>query len=135
MLDRKSLVSTSSLISVPSTWTSILSTRFVRIVVLDSSQLRSPIFRWIIQYNYDGLIVKLSRLFDLVRTRGHPVEGDSSAGGSQNAFVRSTTKYWVSRSDKRNIHVSLICYHPATGSRRQYRAFEACYLEAIASLG
>lgn len=46
--------------------------------------------------NYDHLIVKLSKLFDLVRTRGHPIEGDSSAGGSQNAFVRSTTKYWVS---------------------------------------
>ena len=46
--------------------------------------------------NYDHLIVKLSKLFDLVRTRGHPIEGDASAGGSQNAFVRSTTKYWVS---------------------------------------
>ncbi|EKC97695.1 vacuole fusion, non-autophagic-related protein [Trichosporon asahii var. asahii CBS 8904] len=45
--------------------------------------------------NYDPVIVKLSKLFDLVRTRGHPVEGDSSAGGNQNAFVRSTTKYWV----------------------------------------
>nr|ODN99815.1 vacuolar transporter chaperone 4 [Cryptococcus depauperatus CBS 7855] len=45
--------------------------------------------------NYDPLIVKLSKLFDLVRTRGHPIAGDSSAGGSQNAFVRSTTKYWV----------------------------------------
>ncbi|UZJ54464.1 hypothetical protein CBS101457_003784 [Exobasidium rhododendri] len=45
--------------------------------------------------NYDQLIVKLSRLFDLVRTRGHPIQGDSSAGGSQSAFVRQTTKYWV----------------------------------------
>lgn len=45
--------------------------------------------------NYDPVIVKLSKLFDLVRTRGHPIEGDSSAGGNQNAFVRSTTKYWV----------------------------------------
>lgn len=45
--------------------------------------------------NYDALIVKLSKLFDLVRTRGHPVQGDSSAGGSQSAFVRQTTKYWV----------------------------------------
>jgi SPX domain protein involved in polyphosphate accumulation len=45
--------------------------------------------------NYDQLIVKLSKLFDLVRTRGHPVQGDSSAGGSQSAFVRQTTKYWV----------------------------------------
>ena len=45
--------------------------------------------------NYDALIVKLSRLFDIVHTRGHPVKGDSSAGGSQSAFVRQTTKYWV----------------------------------------
>ena len=45
--------------------------------------------------NYDALIVKLSRLFDLVHTRGNPVQGDSSAGGSQSAFVRQTTKYWV----------------------------------------
>lgn len=45
--------------------------------------------------NYDILIVKLSKLYDLVRTRGNPVEGDSSAGGSQQNFVRQTTKYWV----------------------------------------
>lgn len=48
------------------------------------------------KYNWDALIVKLSKLYDLVRTRGHPVQGDSSAGGSQSAFVRQTTKYWVS---------------------------------------
>ncbi|KAH9003194.1 SPX-domain-containing protein [Lactarius hatsudake] len=47
------------------------------------------------KYNWDAIIVKLSRLYDLVRTRGHPVQGDSSAGGSQSAFVRQTTKYWV----------------------------------------
>jgi SPX domain protein involved in polyphosphate accumulation len=47
------------------------------------------------KYNWDALIVKLSKLYDLVRTRGHPVEGDSSAGASQSAFVRQTTKYWV----------------------------------------
>lgn len=45
--------------------------------------------------NYDALIVKLSKLYDLVRTRGNPVKGDSSAGGSQQNFVRQTTKYWV----------------------------------------
>lgn len=39
--------------------------------------------------------MKLSKLYDLVRTRGHPVQGDSSAGGNQSAFVRQTTKYWV----------------------------------------
>lgn len=45
--------------------------------------------------NYDALIVKLSKMFDVVHTRGNPVQGDSSAGGSQSAFVRQTTKYWV----------------------------------------
>jgi len=45
--------------------------------------------------NYDALIVKLSRLYDLVRTRGNPVKGDSAAGGGQQNFVRNTTKYWV----------------------------------------
>jgi SPX domain protein involved in polyphosphate accumulation len=39
--------------------------------------------------------VKLSRLYDIVRTRGNPVKGDSGAGGKQQNFVRQTTKYWV----------------------------------------
>jgi SPX domain protein involved in polyphosphate accumulation len=45
--------------------------------------------------NYDAFIIKLSRQYDLVRTRGHPVLGDSAAGGKQQNFVRQTTKYWV----------------------------------------
>ena len=47
------------------------------------------------QDNYDADIVKLSRLYDLVRTKGHPIAGDSTAGGGQQNFVRQTTKYWV----------------------------------------
>ncbi|CAG8977588.1 hypothetical protein HYALB_00008364 [Hymenoscyphus albidus] len=45
--------------------------------------------------NYDADIVKLSKLWDIVRTRGNPVKGDSSAGGSQGSFIRQTTKYWI----------------------------------------
>ncbi|KAI4842764.1 SPX-domain-containing protein, partial [Aureobasidium sp. EXF-8846] len=45
--------------------------------------------------NYDASIVSLSQLYDQVRTRGNPTQGDSSAGGSQQNFVRQTTKYWV----------------------------------------
>ncbi|ESZ98735.1 vacuolar transporter chaperone 4 [Sclerotinia borealis F-4128] len=45
--------------------------------------------------NYEADIIKLSKLYDLVRTRGNPVQGDSSAGGSQASFIRQTTKYWV----------------------------------------
>lgn len=55
------------------------------------------------KYNWDALIVKLSKLYDLVRTRGHPVTGDSSAGGNQSAFVRQTTKYWVSPGEIRGL--------------------------------
>lgn len=40
-------------------------------------------------------MVKLSKLYDLVRTKGNPVKGDAAAGGSQQNFVRQTTKYWV----------------------------------------
>ncbi|KAF1963585.1 SPX-domain-containing protein [Byssothecium circinans] len=47
------------------------------------------------QDNYDAYVVKLSKLYDDVRTRGNPVKGDSSAGGKQQNFVRQTTKYWV----------------------------------------
>lgn len=39
--------------------------------------------------------MRLSKLYDLVRTRGNPAKGDSAAGGSQANFVRHTTKYWV----------------------------------------
>lgn len=45
--------------------------------------------------NYDASVVKLSKLYDLVRTRGNPAKGDSAAGGGQANFVRQTTKYWV----------------------------------------
>ena len=47
------------------------------------------------KYNYDESIVKLSKLYDMVRTRGNPIKGDSAAGGGQQNFVRQTTKYWV----------------------------------------
>ncbi|QPG75197.1 hypothetical protein FOA43_002547 [Brettanomyces nanus] len=45
--------------------------------------------------NTDLFIVKLSKLYDLVRTRGNPTQGDSAAGGKTQNFVRQTTKYWV----------------------------------------
>lgn len=45
--------------------------------------------------NYDAAVIKLSKLYDIVRTRGNPVKGDSAAGGGQASFVRQTTKYWV----------------------------------------
>ncbi|KAH8165203.1 hypothetical protein CIB48_g3055 [Xylaria polymorpha] len=45
--------------------------------------------------DFDAEVVKLSNMYNHVRTRGNPVKGDSAAGGSQGSFVRQTTKYWV----------------------------------------
>ncbi|KAI2473677.1 SPX-domain-containing protein [Annulohypoxylon bovei var. microspora] len=45
--------------------------------------------------DFDAEVVKLSNMYNNVRTRGNPVKGDSAAGGTQGSFVRQTTKYWV----------------------------------------
>ena len=68
------------------------------------------------KYNWDSIIVKLSRLYNLVRTRGHPVEGDSSAGGSQSAFVRQTTKYWVHPDNLVQLKLNILRYLPVLGT-------------------
>lgn len=65
--------------------------------------------------NYDAIIVQLSRLYNLVRTRGHPVMGDSSAGGSQNAFVRQTTKYWVHPDNYVQLKLVILKHLPVLG--------------------
>ncbi|KZT29835.1 SPX-domain-containing protein [Neolentinus lepideus HHB14362 ss-1] len=64
------------------------------------------------KYNWDALIVKLSKLYDLVRTRGHPVLGDPSAGGSQSAFVRQTTKYWVHPDNLVHLKLAILKHLP-----------------------
>ncbi|KAI0033526.1 SPX-domain-containing protein [Vararia minispora EC-137] len=69
---------------------------------------RRPFYK----YNWDALIVKLSRSYDLVRTRGHPVAGDSSAGGNQSAFVRQTTKYWVHPDNLVQLKLAILRHLP-----------------------
>ncbi|CUA67274.1 Vacuolar transporter chaperone 4 [Rhizoctonia solani] len=64
------------------------------------------------KYNWDSIIVKLSKLYDLVRTRGHPIQGDSSAGGAQNAFVRQTTKYWVHPDNLVHLKLAILRHLP-----------------------
>ncbi|KAG0650844.1 Vacuolar transporter chaperone 4 [Hyphodiscus hymeniophilus] len=62
--------------------------------------------------NYDADIVKLSKLYDIVRTRGNPVKGDSSAGGSQGSFIRQTTKYWVHPDNVTELKLFILKYLP-----------------------
>jgi len=57
----------------------------------DAALKRRPFYN----EDFDSEVIRLSKLYDLVRTRGNPVKGDSAAGGSQGSFVRQTTKYWV----------------------------------------
>jgi len=66
-------------------------TRWMLKPVFAARLKRKPFF----QDNYDNYVVKLSKLYDIVRTRGNPIKGDSAAGGKQQNFVRQTTKYWV----------------------------------------
>jgi SPX domain protein involved in polyphosphate accumulation/uncharacterized membrane protein YidH (DUF202 family) len=64
------------------------------------------------QDNYDAFIVNLSKLYDLVRTRGNPVKGDSAAGGSQQNFVRQTTKYWVHQDNITELKLIILKHLP-----------------------
>lgn len=64
------------------------------------------------QDNYDAFIVTLSRLYDLVRTRGQPVKGDSAAGGDQQNFVRQTTKYWVHQDNITEVKLIILKHLP-----------------------
>ncbi|KAJ6110103.1 Vacuolar transporter chaperone 4 [Penicillium sp. IBT 16267x] len=62
--------------------------------------------------NYDAFVVKLSKLYDLVRTKGNPIKGDSAAGGSQQNFVRQTTKYWVHRDNITELKLVVLKHLP-----------------------
>ncbi|KAI0194593.1 SPX-domain-containing protein [Astrocystis sublimbata] len=59
--------------------------------VFDAALKKKPFYN----EDFDAEVVKLSNMYNNVRTRGNPVKGDSAAGGSQGSFVRQTTKYWV----------------------------------------
>lgn len=76
-------------------------------------------FTWhmcgLLLWSDDDLIVQLSKLYNLVRTRGNPVQGDSAAGGSQSAFVRQTTKYWVHPDNYVNLKLAILKHLPVLG--------------------
>ncbi|KNZ81814.1 Vacuolar transporter chaperone 4 [Termitomyces sp. J132] len=87
------------------------------------------------KYNWDALIVKLSKLYDLVRTRGNPVRGDSSAGGNQSAFVRQTTKYWVHPDNLVPLKLAILRNLPVLvfNSEKEFESRDSSFL-AITSI-
>ncbi|GFN11927.1 vacuolar transporter chaperone [Aspergillus tubingensis] len=85
--------------------------------------------------NYDALVVKLSKLYDLVRTKGNPVKGDSAAGGSQQNFVRQTTKYWVHPDNITELkliilkHLPVLVFNPRKEFEEKDAAISSIYYD------
>lgn len=85
--------------------------------------------------NYDASVVKLSKLYDLVRTRGNPVKGDSSAGGSQGSFIRHTTKYWVHPDNVTELkliilkHLPVLVFNPSKEFEEADTAITSIYYD------
>ncbi|GAQ06806.1 vacuolar transporter chaperone 4 [Aspergillus lentulus] len=85
--------------------------------------------------NYDAFVVKLSKLYDLVRTKGNPVKGDSAAGGSQQNFVRQTTKYWVHPDNITELkliilkHLPVLVFNPNKEFEEKDAAISSIYFD------
>ncbi|KAI8890466.1 SPX-domain-containing protein [Backusella circina FSU 941] len=85
--------------------------------------------------NYDALIVRISNLYDRVRTRGKERGGDSAAGGKQAAFVRNTTKYWVHPDNITELkliilkHLPVLVFNPNKEFETQDSAISSIYYD------
>ncbi|GAA5852744.1 hypothetical protein JCM9279_003954 [Rhodotorula babjevae] len=85
--------------------------------------------------SFDAIIVQLSRLYNLVRTRGNPVQGDASAGGNQSAFVRQTTKYWVHPDNYVQLklvilkHLPILVFDSDKAFAQDDAAITSCYFD------
>ncbi|KAI8988025.1 VTC domain-containing protein [Mycotypha africana] len=85
--------------------------------------------------NYDALIIRISDLYDRVRTRGQERCGDSGAGGKQSAFVRNTTKYWVHPDNITELklailkHLPVLVFNPNKEFETQDSAISSVYFD------
>ncbi|KAG1465391.1 hypothetical protein G6F56_004897 [Rhizopus delemar] len=85
--------------------------------------------------NYDDLIIRISSLYDRVRTRGKERGGDSAAGGKQAAFVRNTTKYWVHPDNITELkliilkHLPVLVFNPNKEFAAQDSAITSVYYD------
>ncbi|KAJ3093222.1 vacuolar transporter chaperone [Quaeritorhiza haematococci] len=82
----------------------------------------------------DNLIIRLSKLFDTVRNKGHRLPPTTDAApGSQN-FVRRTTKYWVHPDNVTEVKCIILKYLPvlvfsSKGSREPNPAISSVYFD------
>lgn len=85
--------------------------------------------------DYDVTVINLSKLYDQVRTRGHPVKGDAGAGGKQQNFVRQTTKYWVHPDNITELkliilkHLPVLVFNPSKEFEKKDSAISSIYYD------
>jgi len=85
--------------------------------------------------DYDGTVVNLSKLYDQVRTRGNPTQGDSAAGEKQQNFVRQTTKYWVHPDNITELkliilkHLPVLVFNPSKEFEKKDSAISSIYYD------
>ncbi|KAJ3217478.1 vacuolar transporter chaperone [Clydaea vesicula] len=61
--------------------------------------------------SFDPIIIRLSKVYDIVRSGGEREKVSSSGAGSQN-FVRRTTKYWVHPDNVTEVKCIILKYLP-----------------------
>ena len=61
--------------------------------------------------SFDSLIIRLSKLFDIVRTGSQREKATPDSSGGQN-FVRRTTKYWVHADDVTEVKCIILKHLP-----------------------
>ncbi|KAI1335656.1 SPX-domain-containing protein [Xylariaceae sp. FL0016] len=85
--------------------------------------------------DFDAEVVKLSNMYNNVRTRGNPVKGDSAAGGAQGSFVRNTTKYWVHPDNVTELkliilkHLPVLVFNPSKEFEQADSAISSIYYD------
>ncbi|KAI9301980.1 VTC domain-containing protein [Cunninghamella echinulata] len=85
--------------------------------------------------NHEALILRISGLYDRIRTRGKERGGDSAAGGKQAAFVRNTTKYWVHPDNITELkliilkHLPVLVFNPNKEFEREDSAITSVYYD------
>ncbi|KNE65403.1 hypothetical protein AMAG_11034 [Allomyces macrogynus ATCC 38327] len=72
--------------------------------------------------NFDVLILKLSKLYDIVRNGGEANRKNVQADGGSQSFVRRTTKYWVHPDNVLEVKLSILKHLPVLvfGSTKEY---------------
>ncbi|KAL7751569.1 hypothetical protein RI367_003033 [Sorochytrium milnesiophthora] len=72
--------------------------------------------------NFAELIIKLSKLYDVIRNGGQTESKNVQADGGSQAFVRKTTKYWVHPDNVTEVKLMVLKHLPVLifGSTKDY---------------